>query len=120
MKVALVTTPPSVRSGIGDYTRHLLPYLRERVALDAFVADELAGEALCGAPTRAVSELDPVRYDRVLYQLGNETNHAFMARVLPALGGTVVLHDWVLFDLALAAWPALARGGARGAAVALR
>ena len=30
MRIALITTPPGVRSGIGDYTRHLLPSLRER------------------------------------------------------------------------------------------
>ena len=40
MKVALVTTSPDVRSGIGDYTRHLLPYLREHLDLEIFVRSE--------------------------------------------------------------------------------
>ncbi|MEZ5977305.1 MAG: glycosyltransferase family 4 protein [Planctomycetota bacterium] len=61
-----------------------------------------------------------MQYDHVLYQLGNESNHAFVVRALPRLGGTVVLHDWVLFDMALAAYPAIARGGPKGAALVLR
>jgi hypothetical protein len=39
MKVAFVTTPPSVRSGIGDYARHLLPYLREHCDVEVFVRE---------------------------------------------------------------------------------
>ena len=120
MKLALVTTPPSVRSGIGDYTRHLLPHLREHVELAVFVEDALAGEEYAGLPTRAASTLLPREHDQILFQLGNEVAHAFMAPMVRAMGGTVCLHDWVLFDLALAAWPALARGGLRGHWLALR
>ncbi|QDU86116.1 Glycosyl transferases group 1 [Planctomycetes bacterium Pla163] len=124
MRLALVTTPPSVRSGIGDYTRHLLPYLARKVEIDVYVAPKYAGEALDadygGGTARSIDELDPRRYDRILYQVGNESNHAFMAAAMKRLGGTVCLHDWVLFDMALAAWPALGRGGAKGTALALR
>src|SRR5262249_32341027 len=66
------------------------------------------------------SALDPARFDRILYQLGNETRHAYMARLVRELGGTGMLHDWVLFDLALRAWPALARRGGEGPLLALR
>lgn len=124
MRIALVTTPPSVRSGIGDYTRHLVPYLLRSARIEVFVADELAGEALPddlgGGVARGISSLVPRDFDRILYQLGNEANHAFMARALPRLGGVVCQHDWVLFDLALAAWPGIVRGGAKGAALVLR
>ena len=37
-----------------------------------------------------------------------------MVPIVRALGGAVCLHDWVLFDLAVAAYPALARGGLAG------
>ena len=120
MKVALITTPPSVRSGIGDYTRHLLPYLRQHLEVEVFVAAECAGEELDGKPTCSAKELQPRAFDRILYQLGNERAHAFMLPMVRSLGGVVTLHDWVLFDLATAAEPALERGGLGGHLAALR
>jgi glycosyltransferase involved in cell wall biosynthesis len=123
VRIALVTTPPSMPggpSGIADYTRHLLPHLLERCEIQLFVARGLEGESLHGLRTRSVDELLPREFDQILYQLGNERGHAFMARLVRTLGGTVALHDWVLFDLALAAFPALARGGVKGHLLALR
>ena len=119
MKVALITTPASLRSGIGDYTRHLLPFLREECDLHLFTrrGEE---EAPPGQESRPIADLDARHFDQVLYQLGNETHHAFMVPMVRAIGGTVVLHDWVLFDLALAARPDLARGGLRAARLLLR
>lgn len=43
-----------------------------------------------------------------------------MAPLVRAVGGTVVLHDWVLFDLTMARYPALGRGGLFGRGLALR
>ena len=122
MRVALVTTPPSVRSGIGDYTRHLLPLLREHCEVELFVRPEPSGEIVAwpGETPRSVLELEPSEYDQVLFQLGNELNHDFMARMVRHIGGTVMQHDWVLFDLALAAYPGLVRGGWKGHLLALR
>ncbi len=114
MKIALVTTPASARSGIGDYTRHLLPYLREHAEVDLFVDIGLEGLEEGGEELFAVDALQPRDYDQILYQLGNERQHAFMLPMIRSLGGTVMLHDWVLFDLALAAHPELERGGLRG------
>lgn len=109
MKIALITTPSGCRSGIGDYTRHLLPALRAAAEVDLYVE---AGRE--GGDARSVSDIAPREYDQLLYQLGNERQHAFMAPLIRTLGGTVMLHDWVLFDLALAAWPELESGGLRG------
>lgn len=120
MKVALVTTPPSLRSGIGDYTRHLLPYLREHCQVEVFVRSGQDDPRWGGERARLVQELQPREFDQILYQLGNEQSHGFMPRMIRALGGTVVQHDWVLFDMAMAAWPGLVRGGAKGHALALR
>lgn len=119
MKVALITTPPVIRSGIGDYTRHLLPYLREHAEVDLFVEPGLECEE-AGETYRSAALLDPRAYAQVLYQLGNERAHAFMPRMIRTIGGTVMQHDWVLFDMALAAFPGLARGGAKGHALAVR
>gem|GEM_PF-877199 len=120
MKVALVTTPPQRRSGIGDYTRDLLPHLAKHVEVQVFVEDGLHGEDLAGCLTRPLSELDPSAVDRILYQLGNERGHGFMLPALRKWGGTVVLHDWVLFDLAMGGVPGLERGGWRGHLAALK
>ena len=96
MKVALVTTPPLRRSGIGDYTRDLLPHLAGHVEVEVFVEDGLENGDVAGWPTRPLSELDPMKVDRILYQLGNERSHAFMLSAIRQFGGTVVLHVWVL------------------------
>lgn len=120
MRLAVVTTPPSLPSGIGDYTRHLLAELRTRAEVTVFVQDGREGESLDGLPTHAARALRPREFDRIVYQLGNEVAHAFMEPMVRRLGGTVVLHDWVLFDLALAAHPALARGGLKGHVLAWR
>lgn len=120
MRVALVTTPPSVRSGIADYTRHLLPYLREHCEVRVFVHRGHDEEGWGDEDARPADTLQPRDFDQILYQIGNEQAHAFMPGMIRALGGTVMQHDWVLFDMALSAWPALARGGAKGHAVALR
>jgi hypothetical protein len=114
VRIALVTTPAGARSGIGDYTRHLLPYLRERAEVELFVDVGSEGEEPDGSRTRPVDELRPRDYDQILYQLGNEQQHDFMLPLLRALGGTVMLHDWILFDLALSAHPELERPGMRG------
>ena len=119
-RLALVTTPGSIRSGIGDYTRHLLPYLERHWQVELFVADELAGREPDERLLRPARELAPRDFEQILYQLGNERAHAFMVPMISKLGGTVAQHDWVLFDLATAHRPALARGGLRGHVEALR
>jgi glycosyltransferase involved in cell wall biosynthesis len=103
-----------LRSGIGDYTRHLLPYLRARAEVEVFVDQGLSAKGEDSDVTREVDSLRPREFDQILYQIGNERQHAFMLPMLKSLGGTVMLHDWVLFDLALAAHPQLERGGLRG------
>ena len=120
MKIALVTTPTPTRSGIGDYTRHLLPYLRQLAEVELFVEIGREREETGGETLRSLDELEPREFDQILYQLGNESQHAFMLPMIEALGGTVVLHDWILFDLVMSAHPCLERGGLRGLRRALR
>ena len=120
MRIALVTTPPSRRSGIGDYTRHLLPHLRAHADVDLYVPPPVDANTWPGDVARSVLELYPNAYDQVLFQLGNELGHNFMARMIRRIGGTVMQHDWVLFDMALATYPGLVRGGWKGHLLALR
>ncbi len=120
MRLALVTTAPSLRSRVGDCTPRLLPHLARHVDCELFVAPGREGEQLCGRRTRSAGELRPREFDQVLFQVGNERHQAFMLPLLRAIGGTVALHDWVLLDLALGAHPALERPGVRGLLAALR
>jgi hypothetical protein len=121
LRVAVVTTPASSASNpssIGGYVRALLPHLAERCRLDVFVEgpDDTGG----GVGELAAPRLDPQRFDRILYQLGNEPAHAFMLPMIRALGGVVVLHDWQLAEAAAKAYPALERGGLAGFLAAVR
>ena len=77
MKLALVTTPPSVQSGIGDYTRHLIPYLHEHCDIELFVDSAVEDRTWEGEEVRTIDELVPGAYDQLLYQLGNERSHGF-------------------------------------------
>lgn len=120
MRVALVTTPEATPSGIGDYTQTLGQHLAERVEVVPYLPDGAEGDGWCGLEARPVSALGPRSADRILYQVGNERAHAFMLEPLRRVGGTVTLHDWVLFDLATSAFPDLERGGWRGHLAAWR
>jgi glycosyltransferase involved in cell wall biosynthesis len=120
MRLAVVTTPPSLRSGIGDYTWRLLPHLARRAEVQVFVAPGQEREAVEGFELRSSDDLRPREVDQVLYQLGNERAHGFMEPLVRAIGGAVALHDWVLFDLAAAAHPSLERGDWKGLLVTLR
>lgn len=120
MQLALVTTPESLSSGIGDYTKTLGKYLGERVTLLPFLPDDCSETSWCGFDARPVSSLTPKSAERILFQVGNERAHAFMIPAIRRLGGVVTLHDWVLFDLATAAYPELERAGWRGQMAAMR
>ena len=120
MRLALVTTPESQSSGIGDYTQTLGKFIGQRVTLLPYLPDDCQDTTWCGFEAKPISQLVPKSADRILYQIGNERSHAFMIPALRRLGGAVTLHDWVLFDLATAAYPELERGGWRGQLAAMR
>lgn len=120
MRVALVTTPEATPSGIGDYTQTLGAHLAERVEVVPYLPAGTEGAGWCGLEARPVTALGPRSADRILYQVGNERAHAFMLEPLRRVGGTVTLHDWILFDLATSAFPELERGGWRGHLAAWR
>jgi hypothetical protein len=120
MKLALVTTPWEARSAVGEATRELVRHLAEHCEIEVFVERGRHGGGYFGWTTRSADELLPRDYDQVLYQVGNEREHAFMAPLVRALGGCVALHQWGLFELAAGAHPELERGGWRGSLAALR
>jgi hypothetical protein len=111
VKLALVT---AATSGIGDLARRLVPHLASRAELRVFLEQGSAGAELEGAPTEPVAALLPREHDQVLYLVANEAGCGFMAETVRLLGGAVVLRDWELPELALAAYPALRARGPAG------
>jgi hypothetical protein len=95
-------------------------HLRKHIDLELFVASELAGECSDGSMMRPSSGLASKEFDHIVYQIGNEPQHAFMLPMIRDLGGTVVLHDWALGAPSWAAHPALERGGPSGLLAAWR
>lgn len=119
MRVALVTTPAGEDSAVTEFVRHLLPHLRIHCEIELFVQIGRQGALLDGMTTNSVADLRPDRFDQVVYQVGNEMQHAFMPPIIKKIGGVIALHDWRLVELALGLRPELARGGLRGRWAAL-
>ena len=111
--VALVVPPARegpaglVRSGIGDYALELAAALRTQTTVRVYSSSPVADEW----PLESLSRRDA---EHVWWQLGNEAAQAPLAQALQRVRGVVTLHDWILYDLACARWPELARGGWRG------
>jgi glycosyltransferase involved in cell wall biosynthesis len=96
MRVAYYSPLPPSRSGIADYSRLLLPALRERV-------DVVVAERGRRAPDADVA----------LYHLGNEPEaHDWIVDALRKRPGVVVLHEYVLHHLV--AGVTIGRGDGRG------
>lgn len=90
------------KSGISDYSEHLLPHLAHYADFDLYVdgvvpandkmAQEFAIYDYHAFPVPAVSR----KYDTSLYQMGNSIFHEYLYRQLLAEPGVVVLHDYIL------------------------
>lgn len=120
MKLAWVASARVEGSAVGAYCAALVPQIAQLVDLQLFVEPDAAGQPQFGADTRASDRLVPREFDHVLYQVGDEARLAFMAPMIRALGGCVVLHHWKLTDFARSAFPALNGRGWRSLVVAAR
>jgi glycosyltransferase involved in cell wall biosynthesis len=103
VKVAYYSPLPPDRSGIADYSAHLLPALAERV--DVVVA-------------RRGRFRRPPRADLALYHVGNDpAAHGWIVDALRRRPGVVVMHEFVLHHLVSGI--TLARGDVEGYLAAL-
>ncbi len=109
MKIAVFSPLPPLKSGIADYNADLLPALRTLgVAVDVFVPPGYSLEEQAAA-LEETSELCPhslcttermVKYDAILYHIGNNaTYHEYMVSTLAAFPGIVVFHDYSVHHL---------------------
>jgi glycosyltransferase involved in cell wall biosynthesis len=85
MKVAYFSPFPPERSGIADYSAHLLPALERRIRVRV---------------ARRGARRPPFRTDVALYHIGNNPEvHDWIVRALRRRPGVVVLHEYVLHHL---------------------
>jgi glycosyltransferase involved in cell wall biosynthesis len=114
-RLAVFTPLPPSASGIGQYSAELLPFLDAE--LDVYLADD-APEPVAppaGVTLRRVAEWSARRddYDAIIYQVGNNPDHAYALAQAETTPGILVLHDVVLQHLQV--WRALHEGPAAAA-----
>jgi glycosyltransferase involved in cell wall biosynthesis/SAM-dependent methyltransferase len=85
MRVAFFSPMPPAKSGIADYSAALVDCLRPRCELTVF--------------SEAPASFDPSRYDRVVYQIGNNGHHGFVYEEALRSPGVVVMHEANLHHL---------------------
>lgn len=108
MKIAYFSPLPPQRTGVADYSKELLPELVKRAAVDLWVDGPVATEELPECPIFNYVESPGLRdklkgYDAAIYHMGNSTAHVNIYRMLLAVPGLIVLHDFVLHHF-FAAW----------------
>lgn len=98
--LAFISPLPPQATGIASYSAELLPYLAEHFTI-TLVVDQPEVDA----ELSAFECIDPATFSRradefayTLYQVGNSLYHAFQFGLLRRHPGTVVLHDYFLFD----------------------
>ncbi len=102
-RLAFVTPMPPQRSGIADSSAELLPELSRYYDID-LILDQPDLQAPPAGTFRAQRSAQWFLehghiYDRVLYQFGNSSYHAYMFPLLERHPGVVVLHDFYLSGL---------------------
>ena len=89
MRISYHSPMPPERSGIADYSAHLLPALRTRIDVDVVRRSRIRGRT---RPARGS--------DLALYHVGNDPDaHGWIVDALRKRPGVVVLHDFVLHHL---------------------
>ena len=85
MRLAFFSPLPPARSGIADYSAALLDPLGKLVDVEVF--------------QEAPEKFDAARFDSLLYQLGNNSDHEFAYRTALRHPGVTVMHDASLHHL---------------------
>jgi glycosyltransferase involved in cell wall biosynthesis len=101
MKIAYLSPTPPQHTGVADYSRELLPELVKRAEVDLWVEGAAATEWLPDCKIRNYVDSTVARkelrgYDAVIYHMGNSPAHRNIYRMLLAVPGVVVMHDFVL------------------------
>lgn len=101
--LAIVAPCPPIKSGVADYVAQQVKYLADDYRLvlvktnpeDTDTDDYFPGEVLSLTAFLAASHL----HQRVLYHIGNSPTHLAAIKLLAAVPGVVILHDFFLSDV---------------------
>ena len=101
MRIAYLSPLPPQRTGVADYSKELLPALAQHAQLDLWVDEPTTIEQPPHSRTFNYVDRPEARdalrdYDSVIYHMGNSPAHRNIYRMLLAVPGIVVLHDFVL------------------------
>ena len=100
--LALVSPLPPTPSGIADYAAELAPELAAHYAVTLVSAAPPEGALAGRLPWMSEEDfsVEGARFDRVLYQIGNNPMHArILTDLLPRIPGVVTLHESAITDL---------------------
>jgi len=100
--LALVSPLPPEPSGIADYTAELAPELAAHYAVTLVSAAPPEGMLAGRLPWMSEADFaaEGARFDRVLYQIGNNPMHArILTELLPRIPGVITLHEAAITDL---------------------
>ncbi|UPY36123.1 glycosyltransferase [Sediminicoccus sp. KRV36] len=100
--LAIVSPLPPTPSGIADYTAELAPVLAAHYAVTLVSAEPPEGPLAGRMPWMSEEDFAEAggRFDRVLYQIGNNPMHArSLTELLPRIPGVVTLHEAAITDL---------------------
>lgn len=104
-KVAMFTPLPPIQSGISDYSVDIIRELQSYVDIDVYIDDGYEPEQLFDSEVAIYNhkqfESNALKYDQVIYQMGNSTYHIYMYPYLKKHRGMIVLHDYNMHDVAV-------------------
>lgn len=104
LRIGFASPLPPARTGVADFSYHLLSQLRELCEVDALYereGDDDAPDGVDAHPVRHLARVEAARggYDRVVYSLGNSEFHTAALAQLRRRPGVVLAHEVRLSDL---------------------
>ena len=111
--LAFVSPLPPERSGVADYSATLIPALSQYYEITVVVEQDRISDPWivthCEIRDAAWLQVNFLKVDHVVYQVGNSPFHKYMLPLIQRIPGIVVLHDFYLSGLM--AWLEMAGGG---------
>jgi len=103
--IAFFTPLPPIESGISDYSVDIICQLAKHFSIDVFIDTGYTHNCLLPHNVN-VYEHDNFhkrykKYDKLIFQMGNNPFHKYMVEYIRKFHGVVVLHDCNLHDLLL-------------------
>jgi len=102
-KIAFFTPLPPVKSGISDYSVDIIWQLAKYYSIDVFIDVGYTHNCLLPQNVSVYKHTQfhkrHSKYDRMIFQMGNNPFHKYMFKYIRKYHGVVVLHDCNLHDL---------------------